>query len=246
MILWIPGMLNTAQIWDEVIDTAVALGIPRAAMEVADVTQDTSIAAMAQRAWSQFGLSGSEPNLVVGFSLGGYVAIEMVARPPAEAPALQGLVLVGTTASPEPVDNLSNRQRAIAALGKDFAKTVHGIASWGMHEPSEALLAHCKAAMLPVGAEVAIAQTQAIMARADHREALRRVHLPASIVHGEQDRIVDPKGSRELAELLPRSRRVGLPSCGHMVPKEKSAELAYAVFELYQQITDPVTSGRPS
>jgi pimeloyl-ACP methyl ester carboxylesterase len=234
MILLIPGMLNTAAIWADVIEGLGQRGLPRSELVVADVTKDASISAMAERAWAQLApVASDRPVMLVGFSLGGYVALQMVAHAQRRVDAV---AFVATTASPEPADNLANRERAMAALTKDFAKTVHGIATWGMHEPSEVRLAEVKAAMLPVGAAVAIQQTRAIMQRADHREALRAVQAPSLIIHGEQDRIVDPKGSRELAALLPHARLVSLANCGHMLPKERPVELAQALFELHQHI----------
>lgn len=42
-----------------------------------------------------------------------------------------------------------------------------------------------------------------------------RIRVSALIVHGEDDRMVDPEGSRRAAERMPDCRLVEIPDCGH-------------------------------
>ncbi|MFO1326580.1 MAG: alpha/beta hydrolase [Rubrivivax sp.] len=57
-------------------------------------------------------------------------------------------------------------------------------------------------------------------------DELRRLALPALLLHGSRDAIVPPAHSRELAALLPRATVVELPGLGHAPMITAPAELA--------------------
>ena len=87
VLLLIPGMLNDASVWDDVLPCLPGDWTVR----IANVQTQESIAEMARDAWQQLDdVPLSTPVMVTGFSLGGYVAIEMLARPqrPLSAAAL--------------------------------------------------------------------------------------------------------------------------------------------------------------
>ena len=51
------------------------------------------------------------------------------------------------------------------------------------------------------------------------------------IVHGENDRLVPLRNSRRLASLIPHSRLVVFPNCGHSPHEEIPDQLVSAVQE---------------
>ncbi|ADB54084.1 alpha/beta fold hydrolase [Conexibacter woesei] len=59
-------------------------------------------------------------------------------------------------------------------------------------------------------------------------EQLRRIEVPAVVIHGDRDRSVTPEHGRRLAAELPRARFVGVPG-GHMVPLVHPDVVAEAV-----------------
>ena len=76
VLLLIPGMLNTARIWSRV----TPLLQDAADIRIADVTTQPSIAEMARDAWALVSDVPPTRRLVVcGFSMGGYVALELIA-----------------------------------------------------------------------------------------------------------------------------------------------------------------------
>ena len=88
VVLLIPGMLNTAAVWDRV----APLLQDAAEVRIADVMTQASITDMARDAWALLvDVAPTTPVVVCGFSMGGYVAIDMVAQP---ARSIAGLVLV--------------------------------------------------------------------------------------------------------------------------------------------------------
>ncbi len=61
-------------------------------------------------------------------------------------------------------------------------------------------------------------QLAAITASGSRAEALPQVTVPTLVLHGDQDRLIDPSGGRRTAELIPGARFVMLEGMGHDYP----------------------------
>jgi pimeloyl-ACP methyl ester carboxylesterase len=222
-LLLVPGILNDGTIWDEVASRVVDLADVR---RVDVLTQD-SLPAMARAAWQLVAdLPPDAPLVLAGFSLGGYVVLEMLAHP---ARPVRAAALVSSSPRPESPEAAAAREKTIAAMGRDFGKVVDGILSFGTHEAAPALLERLKAMMLRVGADTAVRQNRATMGRGDHRDALARLQLPVAVVCGRQDRITPPALSEELAALVPGARLHLVDGSGHMLPAERPDAVAAAL-----------------
>lgn len=223
LFLLMPGILNDAELWSEVLHR---LG-PEADARVADFGQDATIAAMAERAWTQLAdVPPERPLVLAGFSLGGYVALEMLARP--QRP-VKAAVLVSTSAQGETPESAAARAKTLRAFERDFPRTVEGIAQWASHQPSEALLQRLKHMMLRVGPEAATRQNLAAGQRSDHRAALAQLKLPVTVLCGLQDRITTPAQAQDLAALIPGATLEWVPEVGHMLPLEQPEPVARAL-----------------
>ncbi len=215
-VLLIPGMLNDETVW---LGVAAALG-DAAQVRIAMPVQ-ASITAMAQAAWAQLAdLPLGAPVVVAGFSLGGYVAIDMLARP--QRP-LHAAALLSTSSRPESAEGAAVRERSITAMQQNFEKVVDGVVSFGTHNANAVLADRLRRMMVGVGAETAIAQQRAIAARSDHRSALAALTLPRplAVMCGAQDRITPPELARETAALIPDARLEIVDGSGHMLPCER-------------------------
>jgi pimeloyl-ACP methyl ester carboxylesterase len=229
VLLLLPGMLNDASVWDDVAPPLVAKAEVRT---MPAFTQD-SIAAMAAAAWDRIAdVPAGTPVLLAGFSMGGYVALQMLAHP---VRPLAGAALVSTSARPETAEGAANREKTIAAMQANFPKVVDGILQWGTHAPEPALTQRLRAMMLAVGADTAMRQSRAIIGRQDHRAALARLALPVAVLCGLQDRITPPACSQELAALLPAAQLEVVDACGHMLPAEQPQAVASALVRLLQR-----------
>lgn len=58
----------------------------------------------------------------------------------------------------------------------------------------------------------------AVQASGSRAEGLRSVTIPTLVVHGDQDRLLDPSGGRRTAELVPGARFVLIEGMGHDYP----------------------------
>jgi pimeloyl-ACP methyl ester carboxylesterase len=62
-------------------------------------------------------------------------------------------------------------------------------------------------------------QLWAIVADRDRSAELRKLTLPATVIHGAEDRLVRPSGGRTTAKAIPGARLVEIPGMGHGLPR---------------------------
>ncbi|MDQ1395669.1 MAG: hypothetical protein QOG64_928 [Acidimicrobiaceae bacterium] len=63
-------------------------------------------------------------------------------------------------------------------------------------------------------------QLMAVMASPSRTEALGRVQVPALVLHGTADKLIDPSGGLRTAEAIPGARFVSMEGMGHDYPPE--------------------------
>jgi len=223
VLLLIPGMLNTAAVWAHV----VALLDEVAEVRILNVQTQTSMTEMAADALKLVAnVPLDQPLVVCGFSMGGFVAFEMIA---ARQRDIRAVCLLSTTGRPEFPVIAAQREKTIAALARDFDKTTLGIAHFctgPAGQQNAALMADILATMRAVGPAAAIAQNRAIMDRRDHRAALAKLDMPVLVLCGRHDMVTPPEYSEELAALIPTAQLTWIEGAGHMVPMERPQALA--------------------
>lgn len=237
VLLLIPGMFNTGAIWDRVI-AAMQGHVSTPEVRVAEVLTQSSIAAMAEDAWRLVAdLPTGTPLVVCGFSMGGYVALELLASHPGRAHAL---ALVDSAASVETPESTVLREKTIGALERNFERTVEGILTFSLHQdslPDSALVDGMRNMMHTVGAQAAIRQTRAIITRADHRAMLAHLDIPVLIACGRADKVTPPAASEELKALMPHARLQWIEHAGHQTPLEAPQTVAELLLSLVGDAT---------
>ena len=219
-------MLNDASVWQHVLPLLPA----NWHVCIANVTTQNSMEAMAHDAWHQVSnLNSDQPLIIAGFSMGGYVALEMLAKP---ARSVQAAALLSTSILPESAEGRVVREKTMAAMQANFAKVVECILKFGTHEADEAVLAPLRQMQLGIGSEVAIRQTQAIMARNDHRAQLAQLSLPMALMCGEHDRVTPPDLTRQIHACMPHASVTWVPT-GHMLPVQAPLAVAQGLEALW-------------
>jgi pimeloyl-ACP methyl ester carboxylesterase len=61
---------------------------------------------------------------------------------------------------------------------------------------------------------------QAVLAQPDRPVALGRVQVPALVIHGLRDRMVDVSGGRATARAIPGAELLLVPGMAHDLPRE--------------------------
>jgi pimeloyl-ACP methyl ester carboxylesterase len=145
---------------------------------------------------------GEQPAVVVGCSMGGYVALGIAARRPDLVSAL-GLVDTKATADPEP----ARRTRA------DVVTTVEKALSDASPET------------------VAWAQ-RAMSARSDTRDSLALLTAPIAVVMGEEDSMSPRDEQNLILEVVPHATWVPVSGAGHLSPLEAPDTVASALVNL--------------
>lgn len=223
VLLLIPGMFNTPAIWQYVVQELQA----EADIRILDVTTQDTLQSMAGDAWDLVqDIPTGVPLMVCGYSMGGYVALELLAT---HANRIHAIAMVDSSASVETADSLVVREKTIYALEKNFDKAVEGVIAFSLHTESQKnpeLVVAMRSMMHTVGAATAIRQTRALMVRRDHTALLQKWHKPALIVCGREDKITPPQLSTELSQLMPHARLAWIDNAGHQTPFEQPAQVA--------------------
>jgi pimeloyl-ACP methyl ester carboxylesterase len=80
--------------------------------------------------------------------------------------------------------------------------------------------------------EGALRQFLAIAAAPDRAPALRRLRMPALVIHGEDDPLVPVDNGRQTAAALPGARELIIPSMGHNLPERAWPDVLDALVEV--------------
>jgi pimeloyl-ACP methyl ester carboxylesterase len=221
-LVLLPGLLNTRAVFEPLI---AELG------DVADVVVPElyhceSIEDMAQAA---LGLA-PERFALGGFSMGGYVAFEMLRQAPQR---VERLALIDTQASPDPPESTARRR---AFIDQSRIGRFHGVTSTLMPSLIHPSRLDDRSVTQPIvemaqaiGADGFAREQRAIMARPDSRPLLVDINVPTVVISGRQDRTVPLARAEEMAADIAQSQLVVLEQCGHMAPLERPAELAAAL-----------------
>jgi pimeloyl-ACP methyl ester carboxylesterase len=188
--------------------------------------------------------------VLVGHSLGGVVTLAYLVRHAEQCrDVIRGVVLVSTPlmyfarsaagrwpgASVEAralgkvVQAVVESDRFDRVVGRDVGtedlSLSYRLVRWGFgRRPSPSQVRFVRDQVASISPEVR-RDTYRIMAGYDLRPELPSVTVPALVVAGRRDRLVNPEEAREMARRLPRARLVELPDAGHAAILEEHARL---------------------
>jgi pimeloyl-ACP methyl ester carboxylesterase len=212
----IPGLLCTPRLYAEQIPALWSLG----PVTIANHTHDDSMRGVARRVLA----SAPAKFALVGLSMGGYVAFEILRQAPER---IAKLALLDTTARPDTPEQTELRRRQIE-MARDgrfpgIAQLLFPRFVAPARHDDRALQAAVRGMAEATGAEAFIRQQTAIMGRADSRPDLPAIACPTLVVVGADDALTPPDRAAEIAAAIPRSRHVVVPDCGHLSTLEQPA-----------------------
>jgi len=154
---------------------------------------------------------------LIGLSLGGYVAMEIVR---CALDRIERLALLDTTAAADAPQRRAGRLADIARVeaGGIEALIPELPARWLLpaHVARGDLVALMGDMARSVGAPGQRNQQRAMLARPDSHDDLARVEVPALIVCGEQDRVTPVADHAAIAARIPHARFERIADCGHL------------------------------
>ena len=227
------GLLNDERVWEPVASRLRR----RADIRIPNLRRQDSMTQMSLDAWADVAdVPADTPLVLAGFSMGGYVALQMLADAPRRVAAL---ALVDTSCRPEPAENLPLRQATMAGLQRDFDAETLAILRRGVHADNLSnvtLMLTGQRIMREVGADAAVRQIQAIIGRADHREMLAQLDLPVLVLCGRVDQVTPLALSREAAALIPGAQLHIVEDAGHWTPLEQPEVVAEQLGRLLDRV----------
>jgi len=226
-VLFVPGLNCSARLYAEQIPALWRFG----PVVVADHTRDATIAAIAGRI-----LANAPPVFaLVGLSLGGYIAFEIMRQAPQR---VAKLALLDTSARPDDAELTARRQApmAKARAGKLIEVTDEAFVFY-VHPDRHgdvALRDVVRAMAEETGVEAYLRQQQAIIARPDSRPTLSAIRCPTLMLVGAEDKGTPPELAREIAAGIAGARLVIVPDCGHLSTLERPQAVTKALVEWMQ------------
>jgi pimeloyl-ACP methyl ester carboxylesterase len=212
-IVWIPGHLCGPWLY------APQLGVFGGAREtiIADTMQDDNLGAMADRL-----LEGAPERFVVaGLSMGGMVAMEVLARAPERVAGAVLLDTDPTRARAKEIEWRSGLMKRARREGLD-AYVEKFVERFYLHSPAaaEKLGPLTRQMMGETPVEIARAQARALDARRDMVPLIAGYAGPVEVIVGAEDKVCPPLLHGPIAAALPGTELTEIPDCGHLATIE--------------------------
>lgn len=223
-VLLVPGLNCSARVYEPQLPSLWQFG----PVQVADHRRHDSMAAIAASI-----LQSAPPRFaLVGFSMGGYIALEILRQ--ANERVIK-LALLDTAAAADRPEQTERRHKSIA-LTKDGKQNEREEALWPLLvHPSrlndEAIRAVVLQMHQETGSDAYIRQQTAIMGRADSRPMLSELKMETLLVVGDSDQLTPPVAAKEMSELIAGSKLEVLPNTGHMSTLERPDRVAKLLVE---------------
>jgi len=223
----IPGLLASARMYAAQIPPLWRVG----PVTIADHTRADSMSGIAQDI-----LYAAPPRFaLVGLSMGGYIAFEMLRQAPQR---IAKVALLDTSARADAPEQGAMRraQMSLAAQGRlaeVLEQQLPRLVGRARREDA-ALREVFKLMAEEVGAAAFIRQQTAIMGRTDSRPTLGDIRCPALVLVGAEDELTPPERAAEIAGGIAGARLVTVPQSGHVSTLEQPEEVTRALLEWLQ------------
>jgi pimeloyl-ACP methyl ester carboxylesterase len=178
-------------------------------------------------------LSITEPVVLCGLSMGGYVAWQFARRHSAR---LRGLILCDTRALPDSSEAAAGRLKLaedVVPLGPEIVvrAMLPRLVAPGFRVREPSWIEEIRQVMLGTSPHGIAAASRGMAERADARPWLAAIDVPSLVLVGEQDVISTPAEMSEIASTLPQATFRIIADAGHLAPLENSGPANEAIRE---------------
>lgn len=179
----------------------------------------------------------TQPALVCGLSMGGYVAFAMYRK---FADRIAGLILSATRAAGESDEGKTARDNAITIAKTKGVDAIVDSMMPKMFAPdtyaSQPDLVHrVRKMMVNTSVNGIIGALEAMRDRPDSTPMLSNIHKPVLILHGDKDQIIPVQKAYDMQSVIPGSELVVLENAGHLLNLEKSIEYNQEIREFLKR-----------
>ncbi len=218
VVVLIPGMGNNARIWtDQVKELSDDYDVI-----IADYSGAESIEEMADRVLAQVPAGSFS---LVGFSLGGYIALSIIDR---VGERIERLAFISSSPYADSEQAIQQREFLIGKALENYDAVLEDIGNFVVFRDGP-LAEHTREVLTIMGQELGVEefcrQQRAAMTRPDCREQLGSIRCPVRVLCGENDPVTPVSGNRYVAEHIRGASLQILADCGHLLPLERPTEV---------------------
>jgi pimeloyl-ACP methyl ester carboxylesterase len=228
-LVLVPGLMCDETAWQHQI---AALGADRG-IQVADHARSDTLGAMAERI-----LDAAPPSFALaGHSMGGRVALEVVARAPERVSRLALLDTGYEALAPGAAGDRekAGRYRLLGIAQRDGMLPMARDWARGMVHPArltdQTLMDAIHQMIAHAGVAKFEAQIRALLARPDRTRLLATLRVPTLVLCGRDDSWSPLSRHEDMARLIKGSHLVSVPDCGHMSTMERPEAITSAMLD---------------
>ncbi|MGQ0581158.1 MAG: alpha/beta fold hydrolase [Reyranella sp.] len=215
-LVLLPGFMCDPDLWTDMVPSLEGLG----PLHCGNVYEDDTLEGMARRVLD----AAPERFVLVGFSMGGFVARVLTLMAPERVSAVAFVASSARGYS----DEETARRKAGYRPGDRPPRAAGAVpTAMGLHpdrEKDPTLLDRLRGMQRRLGPEVR--KRQAALVRRDGYADLERITCPALVIACRQDRLRSFAETERMAAHLPHARFQVIEDCGHMAPLERPHELS--------------------
>lgn len=220
-LLLVPGLLCDDSVWAEQVKALSG----EANITIADHKSHAVMAAMAEAI-----LAKAPPEFALaGFSMGGYVSLEIVRQAPER---VLKLALLDTAPYADSAEQTALRQQHMAAARKSGKASIASIFASLLHQDryeDQDLVAAVFAMDENNTVASFVNQQRAIISRSNSVPLLSGISCPTLVLCGRQDALTPLSAHEEMAAKIPGATLVVIENCGHASPMERPAQVNAAM-----------------
>lgn len=236
-IVFLHGFCESKEIWSSFTVPLqekfriIALDLPGFGSNTEQPVEDFSMEAMADYVYKAVHQLEVKKCIVVGHSLGGYVALALAERHPH---LLKGLCLFHSTAFADTKEKKENRSKTIDFVKKHGVETfirsfVPPLFAFGLRKKLARQIEELMEVGIKTPEETVIGATRAMRDRKKRLKVLEEAKYPVLFIAGKDDQAVTLDKTLEQCHLPANSLTCFLADCGHMGMYEKPYETRKAI-----------------
>jgi 3-oxoadipate enol-lactonase len=170
---------------------------------------------------------------IVGFSMGGYLALRAMERNPA---LFSSLILIDTQSAADSNEAKLKRFAAMnkiktsgqSAYAKEFLK---GSLSPQNAESNPTLVNQLEKMIMTNSTEGVLSGLFALISRTDTTESLSKIQVPTLIMVGEHDKITPLTAAQAMQSKISNAALHTIPNAGHISPMENPSQVNVVLFD---------------